>query len=154
MLLYTMHVSTCLKFPSACVPALLLLTHTHFHLDVLHLDTPTPASASNRVECHAMQLALTFWHRAWLVPCDCVVQFLRLGFDGYKKIMMNLMEVAAHLAKGILDTGMSTISSPMSPLGCSDNNRLYVAVPRSSCFSLLLRRFDCSQIVLAAHAYP
>lgn len=34
-----------------------------------------------------------------------VVQFLRLGFEGYKKIMTNLMEVAAHLAKGILDTG-------------------------------------------------
>ena len=32
-------------------------------------------------------------------------QFLRLGFDGYKKIMQNLMEVAAHLAKGLLDTG-------------------------------------------------
>lgn len=35
------------------------------------------------------------------------VQFLRLGFDGYKKIMVNLMQVAAHLAKGILDTGVT-----------------------------------------------
>ena len=35
----------------------------------------------------------------------CDLQFLRLGHEGYKKIMVNLMEVAAHLAKGILDTG-------------------------------------------------
>ena len=34
------------------------------------------------------------------------MQFLRLGFDGYRKIMVNLMQVAAHLAKGILDTGV------------------------------------------------
>lgn len=34
-----------------------------------------------------------------------MLQILRLGFDGYKKIMTNLMEVAAHLAKGILATG-------------------------------------------------
>lgn len=36
---------------------------------------------------------------------DFALQFLRLGFEGYKKIMTNLMEVSAHLAKGILATG-------------------------------------------------
>ena len=33
------------------------------------------------------------------------VQILRLGFEGYKKIMENLMRVAAHLAEGLLATG-------------------------------------------------
>ena len=61
------------------------------------------------------------------MPCDCVVQFLRLGFDGYKQIMVNLMEVAAHLAKGILDTGLSVVSTPMSPLCCAENNCLFAA---------------------------
>ncbi len=32
-------------------------------------------------------------------------QFLRLGFEGYRKIMSNLMKVSAHLAEGILATG-------------------------------------------------
>ena len=32
-------------------------------------------------------------------------QFLRLGFEGYRKIMSNLMKVSAHLAEGILGTG-------------------------------------------------
>lgn len=44
-------------------------------------------------------------HSCELINCCCRLQFLRLGFDGYKKIMQNLMEVAAHLAKGLLDTG-------------------------------------------------
>ena len=32
-------------------------------------------------------------------------QFLRLGFEGYRKIMANLMKVSGHLAEGILATG-------------------------------------------------
>lgn len=49
------------------------------------------------------------------------MQFLRLGFDGYKKIMVNLMEVAAHLAKGILDTGTLPILPDLicDSLSCS-----------------------------------
>ena len=43
-------------------------------------------------------------HNAGVIICSCL-QFLRLGFEGYKKIMTNLMEVSAHLAKGILATG-------------------------------------------------
>lgn len=33
-------------------------------------------------------------------------QFLRLGFEGYRDIMANLMKVSAHLAEGVLATGM------------------------------------------------
>ncbi len=33
-------------------------------------------------------------------------QFLRLGFEGYRKIMSNLMKVSGHLAEGVLATGM------------------------------------------------
>lgn len=36
---------------------------------------------------------------------ECVVQILRLGFDGYKRIMINLMRVAGHLQDGLLATG-------------------------------------------------
>ena len=39
-------------------------------------------------------------------PDDCV-QILRLGREGYTKIMENLMRVAAHLAEGLLATGTS-----------------------------------------------
>ena len=48
-----------------------------------------------------------------------MLQILRLGFDGYKKIMINLMEVAAHLAKGILASGRPwpalTQATPFQP---------------------------------------
>ena len=33
-------------------------------------------------------------------------QFLRLGFEGYRDIMSNLMKVSGHLAEGILGTGV------------------------------------------------
>ncbi len=35
----------------------------------------------------------------------CGVQFLRLGKEGYTKIMLNLGQVARRLQKGIEDTG-------------------------------------------------
>ena len=50
-------------------------------------------------------------HSCKRINCCCRLQFLRLGFDGYKKIMQNLMEVAAHLAKGLLDTGNCLLAS-------------------------------------------
>ncbi len=39
-----------------------------------------------------------------------VVQFLRLGHRGYKKIMSNLMTVTKRLEEGILETG--TVPNP------------------------------------------
>ena len=41
-------------------------------------------------------------------------QFLRLGFEGYRKIMSNLMKVSAHLAEGILATGETASNSAPS----------------------------------------
>ena len=38
-------------------------------------------------------------------------QFLRLGFEGYRDIMSNLMKVSGHLAEGILGTGTSPTHS-------------------------------------------
>lgn len=38
-------------------------------------------------------------------------QFLRLGFEGYRKIMNNLMKVSGHLAEGVLATGGATTLS-------------------------------------------
>lgn len=32
-------------------------------------------------------------------------QFLRLGFEGYRRIMLNLMQVADRLRKGVIETG-------------------------------------------------
>ena len=43
-------------------------------------------------------------------------QFLRLGFEGYRKIMSNLMKVSAHLAEGILATGLTALHSAPSVL--------------------------------------
>ena len=37
----------------------------------------------------------------------CDVQFLRLGKEGYTKIMLNLGQVARRLQKGIEDTGIA-----------------------------------------------
>ncbi len=39
------------------------------------------------------------------------VQFLRLGKEGYTKIMMNLGQVARRLQKGIEDTGTASDSA-------------------------------------------
>ena len=46
-------------------------------------------------------------------------QFLRLGFEGYRKIMANLMKVSGHLAEGILATGGQPCSNYGLVEGCS-----------------------------------
>ena len=39
------------------------------------------------------------------------LQILRLGHEGYRKIMENLMRVAAHLAEGLLATGVRLLQA-------------------------------------------
>ena len=53
-------------------------------------------------------------------------QFLRLGFEGYRNIMTNLMKVSAHLAEGILATGTPGPASLQQSyrLGQAKRNRL------------------------------
>ena len=53
----------------------------------------------------ALQAVLRSLHALTLCFAAQYYMILRLGFDGYQKIMQNLMCVAAHLAEGILDTG-------------------------------------------------
>ncbi|CAK0787153.1 hypothetical protein CVIRNUC_010369 [Coccomyxa viridis] len=69
----------------ACVDESLI-----FHVAYLGTDQPS--------------LNLNFSKNANMVVAQ-YYQFLRLGFEGYRKIMSNLMKVSAHLAEGILATG-------------------------------------------------
>ncbi len=49
----------------------------------------------------------------------CGVQFLRLGKEGYTKIMLNLGQVARRLQKGIEDTGTAfDLASPCAQCAC------------------------------------
>lgn len=42
-------------------------------------------------------------------------QFLRLGFDGYRRIMSNLTNIASRLRRGIEETGPSPAHPPFLP---------------------------------------
>ena len=37
-------------------------------------------------------------------------QFLRLGFEGYRRIMVNLTHIATRLRKGVEDTGTANLN--------------------------------------------
>ena len=45
-------------------------------------------------------------------------QFLRLGFEGYRRIMVNLTHIATRLQQGIEDTGISLHLFMLSLLSC------------------------------------
>ena len=61
--------------------------------------TTDPAAKLNKIQSKPAGLMSNL--RGW-------VQILRLGREGYRKIMENLMRVADHLAKGILATGAAS----------------------------------------------